>query len=88
MIFDLTWNWVIHTFIILAATSFGYNMAIFHAMLGYFKMIDQILSNFYGFKILVNMNFDQYNWYEYQSNIMIIFVIKLQCIILTDKKNK
>ena len=79
---------MIHTSIILEITAFGYNIKIFHIIWGYFKAIDPIWSNFYGFNILFGMNFDQYNWHEYQSNTVAILVIKLNCIILIEKKRQ
>ena len=81
---------MIHIFIIFEITAIGYIVVIVYIVWGYFKRINAILSNFYGFFIVSNVNHDEYNLYLYQSNIVTICLIKLQrvILILTDKKTQ
>ena len=87
---DLTWNLVIYTFSIFDTSAIEHIMAIIHVEWGHFGIIYPILINFYGCDVsvvLTNMNNDEYKSYGYQSNTIIIFIGKIQCIILifTDK---
>ena len=74
-IFDLTLNLMIRTCIIFETEAIGDILVILHVVCSHFEAINQILSNFYGCNILMSMN-----WY--QSNVIIICMIRVQCIIL------
>lgn len=77
---DLAWNLVISRFSIFKTTAIGCIILISNMNWCYFSAFEPILSNFYDVYILVIVNYDHYNWYRYESNIIII--IKLQSIIL------
>ena len=86
-IFDLTQNWVIHTCTILKTAAIGDILVILHVIWSYFEDINSILSNFYGFDILIGMNCDEYNSYWFQSTI-ISCMKKCQYMILILTYNK
>ena len=76
-IFDLTWNQVFPNCARFEITAIEWITIISHIVWGYFKVISSILNNFYEFEFLFDLNYDQNNWYEYQTHI-----IKAQLLIL------
>ena len=67
---DLTWNLVIHIFFIFETKAIEHIRAILHVELGYFSIIYPILSNFYGFDVLVvltGMNNNKHKSYGFKA---------------------
>ena len=72
---DLTWNLMVPRFSIFKIIPIRCISAILHINWGYFNTFGAILSNFYDVDILLNVNYDDYNWYQYESSIIMMPII-------------
>ena len=75
---DFDWNLVFKGSFILKMEAIEQNMTILDKVSGYLNTKNSIFSMFYRSDTLVDIDYNVYNWYGYQHNII---VVKLQCTI-------
>ena len=97
---DLTWNWLFKNCFIFETKTIGANRVIRNNVLGYFNMINLIYSNFYGFGIHCDCQYDSYGMiklqcimfllmYCYETSIIMLLLLLLQYyfIVASSKRN-